>query len=98
MDCTGWTKFTHTTDELLTKVVLKGTAPDDPGDVLYLCPECLTDYRGGKTLYEQIKEQMGQMADEFSYYLDSYYAGVEHDILEKHLAKVRQTISNVDYA
>ena len=42
--CSGWSEYEHETTELLVKVIIKGTAPGDPGDILYLCPECLEDY------------------------------------------------------
>ena len=44
LKCSGWFEYAHETIELLTKVILKGTAPGDPGDILYLCPKCFEDY------------------------------------------------------
>lgn len=45
-----------------------------------------------KTLYEKIEWQINEMVNELTYYFDGYYTGVEHDITDKYLTKVKQII------
>ena len=53
-ECGGWERLWHETDEKITEIDIDGCQfcggndCGDAGDVIYLCPQCLVDYKREK--------------------------------------------------